>query len=381
MGERLDAAALKRLVTVHESGFHVLAPPTDPGVTERVTIALVRRLISVALREYQYVIVDTAPQMDERSLTVMENSDTVFMLTTLDIAGLKNLKIALETLRVVSSPMDRVRVVMNRADSKVGLDAGEVERTLGVPVVVIPSPPRPGMHEQGRPHHHGPTQEHCGCLIQSSDQPRDHQGGAAQREAQPLGDSGGNHEPVDRLSQARMGRESSSLPLSSPRRRSVRHGSGPSTRTRTSRRRSTRPCRVLGPQLYHTQSQRAELNQRVRVVLHDVLTRDDTPLPAAERAPSRSRSLPISSVSGRSSGSLRRHRHRGHGQRLRSRLHRARRQDRSDRRELRRRRPPPADHRQDRLRWDAGVGRALADGGRSASRRHRASTRSSRRWP
>ncbi len=140
MGERLDAAALKRLVTVHDSGLHVMAPPTDPGVTERVTIALVRRLITVAMKEYQYVIVDTAPQMDERSLTVMENSDTVFMLTTLDIPSLKNLKIALETLRVVNFPMDRVKVVMNRADSKVGLDAGEVEKTLGVPVVAfVPS--------------------------------------------------------------------------------------------------------------------------------------------------------------------------------------------------------------------------------------------------
>ena len=140
MGERLDAAALKRLVTPHESGLHILAPPTDPGVAERVSIALVRRLIGVAMREYQYVIVDTAPQMDERSLTVMENSDTVFMLTTLDIPSLKNLKIALETLRIVNFAMDRVRVVMNRADSKVGLDAGEVERTLGVPIVAfIPS--------------------------------------------------------------------------------------------------------------------------------------------------------------------------------------------------------------------------------------------------
>jgi pilus assembly protein CpaF len=40
----------------------------------------------------------------------------------------------------------------------------------------------------------------------------------------------------------------------------------------------------LGPQLYHTQLSEHELNQRVRVVLHDVLTRDDTPLPSAERA-------------------------------------------------------------------------------------------------
>ena len=40
----------------------------------------------------------------------------------------------------------------------------------------------------------------------------------------------------------------------------------------------------LGPQLYQTQLTESDLSQRVRVVLHDVLTRDQTPLPAAERA-------------------------------------------------------------------------------------------------
>jgi pilus assembly protein CpaE len=140
MGERLDAAALERLVTAHESGLHVLAPPTDPGVHERVTIPMLRKLMQVATTEYQYVLADTAPSLDERSITIMENSDTVFLLTTLDIPSLKNLKIALETLRLVNFPVDRLKVVMNRADSKVGLDAREVEKTLGVPVIgFIPS--------------------------------------------------------------------------------------------------------------------------------------------------------------------------------------------------------------------------------------------------
>jgi pilus assembly protein CpaE len=125
---------------VHESGLHVLAPPTDPGVHERVTIPMIRRLIQVATDQYQYVLADTSPALDERSITVMENSDVVFLLTTLDIPSLKNLKIALETLKLVNFPTERLRVVMNRADSKVGLDAKEVEKTLGVPVVAyIPS--------------------------------------------------------------------------------------------------------------------------------------------------------------------------------------------------------------------------------------------------
>lgn len=40
----------------------------------------------------------------------------------------------------------------------------------------------------------------------------------------------------------------------------------------------------LGAQLYQTQLSEADLNQRVRVVLHDVLARDQTPMPSAERA-------------------------------------------------------------------------------------------------
>jgi pilus assembly protein CpaE len=140
MGERLDVAALKRLITAHESGLHVLAPPTDPGVHERVTIPMLRRLIQVALSEYQYVIADTAPNLDERSITIMEHSDAVYLLTTLDIPSLKNLKIAIETFKLVNFPMDRLKVVMNRADSKVGLEPKEVEKTLGVPVIAnIPS--------------------------------------------------------------------------------------------------------------------------------------------------------------------------------------------------------------------------------------------------
>ncbi len=140
LGERLDGAALDRLVTVHPSGLHVLAPPTDPGVNEQASVALVQRLLHVATMQYQYVIADTAPTLDERTITAMESSEAVFLLTTLDIPSLKNAKIAVETLRLVNFPTDRLRVVMNRSDSRVGLDLGEVERSLGVPVVgFIPS--------------------------------------------------------------------------------------------------------------------------------------------------------------------------------------------------------------------------------------------------
>jgi pilus assembly protein CpaE len=94
----------------------------------------------VAVSEYQYVIVDTAPSLDERSISVMEASDLVFIITTLDIPALKNVKIALETFKLFNFPVERLRLVMNRSDSQVGLDPREVEKSLGLPITgSIPS--------------------------------------------------------------------------------------------------------------------------------------------------------------------------------------------------------------------------------------------------
>jgi pilus assembly protein CpaF len=90
----------------------------------------------------------------------------------------------------------------------------------------------------------------------------------------------------DRLSQARKGRE---FDITTP----TPDEAAPS---RSTRKRSVDPyadikksvhaalVESLGPQLYHTQLSEADLNQRVRVVLHDVLSKDQTPLPAPERA-------------------------------------------------------------------------------------------------
>jgi pilus assembly protein CpaE len=61
-------------------------------------------------------------------------------MATLDIPALKNLKLTLETLELISFPRERLAVVLNRADSKVGLAIGEVEKTLKAPIVAqIPS--------------------------------------------------------------------------------------------------------------------------------------------------------------------------------------------------------------------------------------------------
>lgn len=140
MADRIDQAAFEGMLTKHASGVSVLAAPANPADVERVTPALLERLIDVASSIYDFVIIDTAPNLDERNLTVLEASDRVVVVTTLDVSAIKNVKVSLETLRMLSFPMASVEVVLNRADAKVGLDPDQVASLLKAPIVVrVPS--------------------------------------------------------------------------------------------------------------------------------------------------------------------------------------------------------------------------------------------------
>jgi pilus assembly protein CpaE len=73
-------------------------------------------------------------------LGLIEVSDDVLLVAGMDIPNIKNVKIGLQTLRLLNTPMEKLKLILNRANSKVKLDVGEVERTLGVQAeALIPS--------------------------------------------------------------------------------------------------------------------------------------------------------------------------------------------------------------------------------------------------
>ena len=80
------------------------------------------------------MIVDTPPFFEERVLAALDWADDILLVGSLDLSTLKNLKLSLASMELMSYPPDKIRVVMNRADSKVGLEVADVERHLGRPV-------------------------------------------------------------------------------------------------------------------------------------------------------------------------------------------------------------------------------------------------------
>lgn len=138
--DRLDADALKGYLTPHRGQVYLLAAPLEPGLSETISAESVAKIIRLMKRNYKFVIIDTPPSFTDHVLAALDESDESVLITSMDVPSIKNLKLSLQTLELLGFGRDRIRLVLNRADSKVGLRVQEVEKTLGTRIdVSIPS--------------------------------------------------------------------------------------------------------------------------------------------------------------------------------------------------------------------------------------------------
>jgi pilus assembly protein CpaE len=139
--DRLDAPLLDSLLVTHEeSGLKVLPAPLEPAFADQVGATEMVAIIELLRSFCSYVIVDTPSYFNDVVLGLVETSDKVLLVSGLDIPNVKNVKIGLQTLRLLNTPMEKLLLILNRANSKVKLDVGEVERTLQMKAdVLVPS--------------------------------------------------------------------------------------------------------------------------------------------------------------------------------------------------------------------------------------------------
>jgi pilus assembly protein CpaE len=129
----LDSSMLQNLLIRHEpSGVHVLAAPLEPQFADQITAAEMVNIVELLRTFADFVVIDTPAHFNDVVLGMIELSDDVLLVAGMDIPNIKNVKIGLQTLRLLNTPMNKLHLVLNRANSKVKLDVGEVERTLQV---------------------------------------------------------------------------------------------------------------------------------------------------------------------------------------------------------------------------------------------------------
>ena len=137
---RLDGERLRGFVGRSADGVDVLLAPVRPDQAEAVTSDRLTEILDIARTEYDAVVVDTPPAFTSTTITAIDNAQHAIMVGTLDLPGLKNMKVGLETLDLMGFDRERIVTVLNRADSKVGLLGHDVKKVLGAtPQLDVPS--------------------------------------------------------------------------------------------------------------------------------------------------------------------------------------------------------------------------------------------------
>jgi pilus assembly protein CpaE len=139
--DRLDQGFLESLLATHQpSGLKVLPAPLEPAFADQIGGEQMVRVIQILRTFCSYVVIDTPAYFNDVVLGLIEESDDVLLVAGMDIPNIKNVKIGLQTLRLLNTPMEKIHLILNRANSKVKLEVSEVERTLQVKAeALIPS--------------------------------------------------------------------------------------------------------------------------------------------------------------------------------------------------------------------------------------------------
>jgi len=127
----IDSTALKVFLTARQENLFVLCAPDSPADGEVVSEPVVRRAIELLSEQFKYVIVDTAAGLNEFTLAAAEMSTDVILVCDMSVAAVRGMRKVVEALdRLELTDAQRYHV-LNRADSRVGVELADVAATLG----------------------------------------------------------------------------------------------------------------------------------------------------------------------------------------------------------------------------------------------------------
>jgi len=129
--DNVDRNSLRDYLVQHDSGVHILPAPTRPSDWRNLTAAHIRDVVDILAQTHDFVILDTPGTFNEIVAAAIEVGTMILLITTLDMASIKDTVLALEMLHErFGNDDERIKVVLNRAGMDTGVREKDVARTL-----------------------------------------------------------------------------------------------------------------------------------------------------------------------------------------------------------------------------------------------------------
>ena len=128
--DNTDSDVLESVLVSHSTGIKVLLAPPTPESAELIKGEDIKRVLELLRERYAYIVVDTWPSYGEQVITMLDTSDVILTLMTLEITSLKNVRVFMEIAEKLGYDDNKVQLVANRNDSSGGIKASDVEASL-----------------------------------------------------------------------------------------------------------------------------------------------------------------------------------------------------------------------------------------------------------
>jgi len=126
-----EVDSISTFVVDHTTGVRVLLAPPSPEMAETITPTIVKQVLELLRSSYDLVIVDCTAFFNDTTLAILDAADVILTMLSLEITSIKNMRLFLEVAEQLGYESGKVRLVLNRADSTLGIRVADVEHSIG----------------------------------------------------------------------------------------------------------------------------------------------------------------------------------------------------------------------------------------------------------
>lgn len=135
--EEITLSMIEKNLVLHPSGLNLLIAPPEPALAEAVKPQHMKQILDQVVGVFQFVVIDTAPHIGEMELAILDRTDMVLLLATLEISSLKNTKLCLKTLGDIKFDAAKIKLIINKDIPNVGIDRKDIESGLAIPIFAV----------------------------------------------------------------------------------------------------------------------------------------------------------------------------------------------------------------------------------------------------
>jgi len=121
---------IKPYLFKYNDNFDILFAPGKPEAAEYIAKETVEKIMSAFKKQYDVIVIDTGINFNDNTLYVLDMSQKILMVSTMEIVALKNTKLGLRVMESLGYDKGKVKLIINRFNVKYEISKKEVEEAF-----------------------------------------------------------------------------------------------------------------------------------------------------------------------------------------------------------------------------------------------------------